>query len=168
MQGGLVALVTHVGGLTPPWLDDAGRLLIATTITLGLMVGLTGYILTVPRSDKPTTWAQNMAGAVLVFALFLLAYGVVPSEWIIFANAYLRWDEANVLLETYPITMTKAVARDIVAVGIYVFFLVANVVMFVMWQNRKTAEEKGGDSSDEAASATSATSAYGRPVTKKV
>lgn len=164
VQGGLVALVTQVGGLAPAWADDAGRLIISSVITLGLMALITIYILTVPRSDKPTTWAQNMAGAVLVFGIFLLAYGVVPSEWIIFANAYLRWDEASVLLETYPITVTKHVARDLVAVLIYLFFLVANVGMFVMWQNRKIAEKKEEPQAEEAPSGTSP---YGRPVTKK-
>jgi len=162
----LGAFTTTVGGIAPGWLDDAGRLLIATVVTLGLMALFTAYILMVPRSDKPTTWAQNMALAVVVFAMFLLAYGVVPSEWIIFANAYLRWDEANVLIETYPITVTKNVARDLVVVGIYLFFLTANVAMFVMWQKRPTAEEAAADAG-EGEEGASATSAFGRPVAKK-
>lgn len=166
MHGGLGALTTTVGGIAPAWLDDAGRLLIATVITLGLMVLFMGYILMVPRSDTPTTWAQNMVLAVVVFAMFLLAYGVVPSEWIIFANAYLRWDEANVLLETYPITVTKNVARDLVVVLIYLFFLAANMVMFVMWQKRPTAEEAAAEAGD-AEGGGSGTSAFGRPFAKK-
>ncbi len=166
----MIGLLDTVGtqmGVIAPWLDDAGRLIIASVATLGLLAIIFGYLLVVPKSPEPATWAQSMAGAVLVFALMLLGYGVIPSEWIIFANSHLRWDEGQNIFNqnsVIPFEVSKAVARDLVAVGIYAFFVVVNGVMFVMWQKRKTSEQR----EKEAATAEpTGTSAFGRPMTKR-
>ncbi len=153
--------------VTLSWLGPAGRLLIALALTFGLLAVVTVYLLAVPKSPQPATWAQSMAGAVLVFALFILAYGVIPSEWIIFANAYLQWDETNFILHQnsiLPFDLTQNVARDAVATLIYVFFLATNIALWSLWQKRKTAEERGGEA---VATEPAGTSPYGRPVTRK-
>lgn len=166
MVGLLDTVGTQVGAIAP-WLDDAGRLLIASVATLVLLAIIFGYLVLVPKSPEPATWAQSMAGAVLVFALMLLGYGVIPSEWIIFANSYLRWDEAQNIFNqssVIPFDVSRAVARDLVAVGIYAFFVAVNGVMFVMWQKRKTTEERAKAA---ATAEPTGTSAFGRPMTKK-
>jgi riboflavin transporter FmnP len=153
--------------VTLSWLGPAGRMLIAIALTFGLLAVVTIYLVAVPKSSQPATWAQSMAGAVLVFALFILGYGVIPSEWIIFANAYLQWDNAHFIIEQneiLPFDITQNVARDLVAVLIYVFFLGTTLTLWSLWQKRKTAEERAEAS---AAAESSGTSAYGRPVTRK-
>lgn len=166
MLATLEAGTTHLA-VTLSWLGPAGRLLQAIALTFVLLAAATVYLVVVPKSPRPATWAQAMAGAVFVFALFILGYGVIPSEWIIFANAYLQWDETQFILNQnsiVPFDITRNVARDVVAVLIYVFFLGTNLALWSLWQKRKTADERAAEAPAEEAAGTSP---YGRPVTRK-
>jgi hypothetical protein len=99
-----------------------------------------------PRDpDQPSTWAANMAGAVAVFFMMVLAYGVIPHEWITFADKYLQWTPDKLFIRTYPVDVTYEAVRDIVVVLIYVAAVGANLRLWVMWQERLTpkAEEEG-------------------------
>ena len=53
-----------------------------------------------PKPELPATWAQAMLGAAAVFALFLLIYGVVPHEWLTWADSNLGLREDRILLDT--------------------------------------------------------------------
>jgi hypothetical protein len=117
-----------------------------------------------PKSELPATWAQSMLGATAVFALFLLIYGVVPHEWLTWADSGLKLREDRILLDTWAIDFSGRALRDIVASAFYIIFLGLNTVMWIMWQKRGTAKPKA------AAAATpepAGTSAFSRPVTKK-
>ena len=117
-----------------------------------------------PKPELPATWAQSMLGAAAVFALFLLIYGVVPHEWLTWADSSLKLREDRLLLDTGVIDFSGRALRDIVASAIYIIFLGLNTVMWIMWQKRGTAKPKA------AAAATpepAGTSAFSRPVTKK-
>ena len=118
-----------------------------------------------PKSELPATWAQSMLGAVAVFALFLLIYGVVPHEWLTWADSKLGLREDKILIDTKPIKFSGRALRDIVAATIYIVFLGINTWMWIVWQKRGTAKPKPA-----AAAATpepAGTSAFSRPVTKK-
>lgn len=118
-----------------------------------------------PKSELPTTWAQSMLGAVAVFGLFLLIYGVVPHEWLTWADSKLGLREDKILLNTKPIKFSGRALRDMVATFLYIFFLGVNTWMWIAWQKRGTAKPKPA-----AAAATpepAGTSAFSRPVTKK-
>lgn len=137
------------------------RFLISVVVTVvGLAVFL--FVLRRPKSDRPVTWAQAMAGAMGVFALFLLGYGVVPHEWLSWANADLGLREDKILLDTYAIDISAGALRDIVATGIYLVFLGVNVAGWVMWQKRGQAKPRAAPSATPAR-----TSAFSRPVVKK-
>src|SRR5215218_1848134 len=73
-----------VGGLLP-----AIQILMIWTIVFGLAaLALAMVVSRDPRpQDRPTTWAEAMAGAVGVFFLMTLAYGVIPHEWITFPTS---------------------------------------------------------------------------------
>ena len=73
--------------LLPDWhfFRPAGRLIWFSVILIIMMIPVI-VALRRPKSDKPTTWAQAMAGAVYVFALFLLAYAIIPHEFITFCR----------------------------------------------------------------------------------
>jgi hypothetical protein len=116
-----------------------------------------------PKSDRPLTWAQAMAGAVGVYALFLLGYGAVPHEWLTWADSSLGLREDKILLKTYPIDVSGRAVRDIVAATIYIVFLGLNVAAWIMWQKRGQAKPK----TSAASPAPAGTSAFSRPVTKK-
>ncbi|HEY3238724.1 MAG TPA: hypothetical protein VGL92_04095 [Acidimicrobiia bacterium] len=117
-----------------------------------------------PKSDLPPTWAQSMAGAMAVFAMFLLCYGVVPHEWLTWADSKLGLREDKILLDTYAIQISGRALRDTVAATFYIIFLGLNVATWVMWQKRGTAKPKAAV---PATATPSGTSAFSRPVTKK-
>jgi hypothetical protein len=118
-----------------------------------------------PKPELPTTWAQAMLGALAVFALFLLVYGVVPHEWLTWADSKLGLREDKILLDTRPIKFSGRALRDIVAATIYIVFLGFNTVMWIMWQKRGTAKPKPAPATAKPEPA--GTSAFSRPVTKK-
>ena len=118
-----------------------------------------------PKSELPPTWAQSMIGALAVFALFLLVYGVVPHEWLTWADSKLGLREDKILLNTRPIKFSGRALRDIVAATLYIVFLGMNTVMWIMWQKRGTAKPKPAPAS--ASPEPAGTSAFSRPLTKK-
>ncbi len=112
--------------------------------------------------DAPLTWGEAMLAATFVFFVLFMAYGVVPHQWLTWADSDLGWRPDRILvgpgnvLELLPFTVTYLVLRDLVAGGIYVAFLAGQVVLWMMWQNRGKAKPKEIP-----------TSAYGRPLVKK-
>ena len=118
-----------------------------------------------PKSEEPATWAQSMLGALAVFALFLLVYGVVPHEWLTWADSKLGLREDKILINTKPIKFSGRALRDIVAATLYIIFLGLNTVMWIMWQKRGTAKPKAAPAA--ATPEPAGTSAFSRPVTKK-
>ena len=131
-----------------PWMRPAGRLLWSVALlVIGLVV--VAVLLHRPRPDRPATWSECMAGAVGVFALMTLAYGVIPSEWITFSDKWLQWDTTKFLFRShqgipgttleFPIDFTMQNIRDIVVVLIYLVLFGLNLRLFVLWQKRGTA-----------------------------
>jgi len=109
----------------------------------------------------PLTWGEAMFASVYVFFILFWAYGVVPHQWLMLADNEWSW-RADVIvvgpgniLEVLPFTITKQVLRDLVAVVIYGVILVANVAVWMMWQNR--GEEKAPEVEK---------SRFGRPLVK--
>ena len=64
-----------------------------------------------PKPELPPTWAQSMLGATAVFALFLLIYGVVPHEWLTWADSSLNLREDRLLIDTGIITPPARVSE---------------------------------------------------------
>jgi len=118
----------------------------------------------------PLTWGEAIFAAVFVFALMFWAYGVVPHQWLQWANNELRWTPSKKLLtvdqfEIFnapmpPFTIDYEKVRDVVVVVIYGFFLTMQVAMFASWQNRDKRAERRRQRE-------LAPSAYGRPLVKQ-
>lgn len=102
-----------------------------------------------PRDpEQQSTWAECFLGALGAFAMFTLAYAIIPSEWLTFANADLEWGDSSkfifksnqdilgILPVHYPFNMDFPALRDIVVTLIYVVVLGLNLKLFVMWQQR--------------------------------
>jgi hypothetical protein len=149
------------------WTHPAGRLIWAVVI-LVIGVGAIVAYMRRPKSPEPATWAQCMAGALLVFSLMIVAYGTIPHEWIVFANSYMRWGTAKYIFTRNRIIhfdLNKQVANDGIAALIYVVMLVGNIRLFAMWQKRPVREPEPSEAADDRQPA--GTSAYNRPVTAK-
>jgi hypothetical protein len=100
-----------------------------------------------PADQKPS-WAACYLGAVGTFALMALAYGVVPHEWLEFANGYLNWGDTSQFIFRsnqdmlifpwhWPFNLDYPALRDIVVSLIYGALLGLNIFLFVKWQDRK-------------------------------
>jgi hypothetical protein len=144
--------------------QEPGRFFISLLLTVACGVVFMRLVKR-PKSELPATWAQSMLGALAVFALFLLVYGVVPHEWLTWADSKLGLREDKILLDTRPIKFSGRALRDIVAATLYIIFLGLNTVMWVMWQKRGTAKPKPAPAT--ATPEPAGTSAFSRPVTKK-
>lgn len=107
------------------------------------------------------TWGEAMFAAAYVFFIFFWVYGVVPHQWLMLADNEWNWRADIVVVgpgsifENLPFTITKQVLRDLIAVGLYVVFLAANIAMWMIWQNR--GQKKAPEIE---------TSRYGRPLVK--
>lgn len=140
-----------------------------------LLVGV-GICLLVGRRrpvGTPLTWGEALLGGTFVFALMLVAYGVVPHQWLDFADNELLWrpdkillglstagvkfgDAANTMEGSGRVLVSYQAVRDIIAAGLYIVFLVGQMMMWSRWQKR-----------DRLTTELEPTSRFGRPVIRK-
>jgi hypothetical protein len=144
--------------------QEPGRFFISLLLCAAAFAGFM-WLVRQPKPELPATWAQSMLGALAVFALFLLIYGVVPHEWLTWADSKLGLREDKIFLSTRPIKISGRTIRDTVAATLYIVFLGMNTVMWMMWQKRGTAKPKATPAA--ATPEPAGTSAFSRPVTKK-
>lgn len=144
--------------------QEPGRFFISLLLSAAAF-GVFMWMVRRPKSELPPTWAQSMLAALAVFALFLLIYGVVPHEWLTWADSKLGLREDKILLDTKPIKFSGRALRDIVATVIYIVFLGMNTWMWIAWQKRGTRKPKAAPAA--ATPEPAGTSAFSRPVTKK-
>ena len=124
----------------------------------------------------PLTGGAAMVGGTWVFAIMLLVYGIVPHQWLNYADNELLWrpdkllvgissggvvwgNDAKDLGGTGRILINYQAIRDIVATVIYVVALGGQMVLWSIWQKR--GRKKPGDVEE------AARSRFGRPVLRK-
>jgi len=151
---------------------------VQTLVVWATAVALLAHALLMTASSKgrdpeePATWAECFVGAVAVFALFLIGYAIVPSEWLNYANAYLQWGDTTKFVFTshenilglfpvhYPFNLDFPALRDIVVTGIYLVMIGVTLKLWVMWQHRHEVKEAPA----EAGEAPARRSRFGRPL----
>ena len=101
-----------------------------------------------------------MAAALVAMFLFLWWYGVIPHQWLTWADGELSWRSDKLLLEPHAATSRSRSAtrrlRDIIAVVIYGVGLTLHITLWAIWNDRgkkKPAEIPA--------------SRYGRPLVRK-
>jgi hypothetical protein len=149
----------------------------ALVISLAALVLGIGVCLAVGRRrppGTPLTWGEAFVGGTFVFALMLLAYGVIPHQWLKYADNELLWRSDKLLLAisskgvqmgqkaknfggTGRIIINYQAIRDVVAAGFYGVFLGAQVKLWSAWQQRGRKAEVPAEVS----------SVFGRPVIRK-
>ncbi len=140
-----------------------------------LIVGI-GICLLVARRRAPGTpvsWGEAFIGGTFIFALMIVAYGVVPHQWLDYADNELLWrpdkivmgissegikvgDEAKGMGGAGRVLVSAQAIRDVVAATLYIVFLAAHIVLWSKWQKR-------GQKQPEL----EPTSRFGRPVIRK-
>ncbi len=118
--------------------------LIVTAVVVG---GILAYQKRRPV-DQVVTWGEAMVGSLVVFFLMFWVYGVVPHQWLTWADNELNWRVDKILygpgeiLKSQedggwsPIRINYIVVRDLIAVGIYIVALGGNIWMWSAWQKR--------------------------------
>lgn len=122
----------------------------------------------------PMTWGEGFLAATFVFAWMLMVYGIVPNQWLAWADNELGWRSDSIGVPTpfgrlWPdgvtffgrgrLEVTAQVIRDLIATLIYIVAFVGQIVAWLWWQKRgkKTAPPPAIE-----------TSAFGRPLVRKV
>ena len=143
-----------------------------------LLVTIVVTALVIPMAKRrpvgtPLTWGEAMVASVWAFFLMFWAYGLVPHLWLTWAGNELGWRPDKIVYGPWdilkpqsmegwlPVTITYQTLRDIIAVLIYVVLLVAQVWLWIWWQNRGKRAEAA------TAAKASATSEFGRPLVRK-
>jgi hypothetical protein len=118
--------------------------LIVTAVVVG---GILAYQKRRP-AGQVVTWGEAMVGSLVVFFLMFWVYGVVPHQWLTWADNELNWRVDKILygpgdiLKSQedggwsPIRINYIVLRDLIAVGIYIIALGGNILMWSAWQKR--------------------------------
>lgn len=136
----------------------------ATSLIIGLLALVPLAIMMKRRRiGSPLTWGQAMVAAQWSFFTMFWWYGVIPHQWLTWADNELNWRRDKVwhgpgnLLDKLPFDMNYLIARDFLVVFLYLGVIGLNAVLFAAWQNR----EKTKKTTTELAR-----SEYGRPLVK--
>ena len=133
-------------------------------VLVGILVLVVPYKMVKKRrpGPAPLTWGEAMAASAYVFFLSFWWYGVIPHQWLTFADNELLWRKDKVwygpadVIDKLPFSVSYLVLRDLIVIGIYAVGLVLFVALWMKWQNRG----KTKPSTDVARSN------YGRPLVK--
>lgn len=148
---------------------------VSSMLVLFLGVAICLYVGSKRPIGTPVTWGEAMVGGTFAFALMLLAYGIVPHQWLAFADNELLWRPDKLLVGissggvvwgadaknlggTGRILINYQAIRDIIATVLYIVFLGGQMVLWSVWQKR--GRKKPGDVEQ-------ARSRFGRPVLRK-
>ncbi len=141
--------------------------ILSTFIGILGLVAAVWYGSTRREPGAPLTWGQAYLAAGFAFFLMFWWYGVIPHQWLTWADNELNWrpdallagPNSGTLENVVPFTLNKLHIRDLVAVTIYGIGLGLQIWIWAWWNDRKK--------KSEAAAAVVPTSSYGRPLVKK-
>ncbi len=148
---------------------------VSSMIAMMLMVAVCLYVAGRRPIGTPLTWGEAMVAGTWVFGIMMLAYGIVPHQWLNYADNELLWrpdkllvgissggvvwgNDAKNLGGTGRILINYQAIRDIVASVLYIVFLGGQMYLWSVWQKR--GRKKPGDVEE-------ARSRFGRPVLRK-
>ena len=129
---------------------------VSVLILLALVVPIPLYARHRP-AGAPLSWGEAMIAATYVFFIMFWAYGVVPHQWLTWADNELRWRPDKIFLQPssktaecswkwgtskgciewpLPIEVSWRTIRDLVAGALYMGQLGAMGLIWVKWQKR--------------------------------
>ena len=142
---------------------------LSAVVTVVLIAAIVAYMGRRPVG-VPVTWGEAMFGAMIAFFAMFWVYGVLPHQWLAWADNELNWRtdkffvgpggilRAQAQGGSFPFTITYVAIRDIIAVAIYGVAIAGNVALWFMWQNRGKKAE---------AAAVVERSSFGRPLVRE-
>ncbi len=160
--------------------------MVAFLVSLVISFAMIAVVVRVARNravGTPLTWGEAFVAALWVFTLLFLLYGVVPHQFLNWADSGLEWRSDKIGIPLGPLggllnghlgvkenllfpqgvplpngsfILTAQVLRDIIVATLYIVFLLVQIKMWLWWQKRG---KKKPDQSE-------LTSAYGRPLVR--
>ena len=116
--------------------------------------------------NQKMTWARATAAAVIAWIALVFYFGMVPSEWLNFAQTDLDWSSQRVALRIPPflvlgnvVEISWAVLKDLIQVGYSTTMLVGAAVLALQIQKIK-------DGRPASATPVEKKSPYGRPLVR--
>ena len=160
--------------------------MVAFVFSLLISIAMVGVIVRVAR-NRPVgtalTWGEAFVAAIYAFFLQFMIYGVVPHQFLAWADNELKWRSDKIGIPLGPLggvlngklgiqkgllfpngiplpnghfIVTAQVLRDIIAATLYIVFLLGQIKMWLWWQKRDKQQ----------AATPELTSAYGRPLVR--
>ncbi len=147
------------------------RYIVAALIQIALMIPF--FIVADRRKPgTPMTWGEAMVAGTYVFGILFWLYGVLPHEFLNWADSELAWRPDQVLIgpggqwsewwswwERFPMTIHKETLRDLILVLIYVVGLGGFIWAAAFWNDREKKAAEAGAIEEK--------SQYGRPLIAK-
>lgn len=160
--------------------------MVAFLVSLIISFAMTAVIVRVARTrpvGTPLTWGEAFVAGIFVFTLLFLLYGVVPHQFLNWADSGLEWRSDKIGIPLGPLggllnghlgvkdgllfpkgvplpngyfILTAQVLRDIIVATLYIVFLLVQIKMWLWWQKRDQKKPDQGE----------LTSAYGRPLVR--
>jgi len=142
-----VALTKDDNLQSAPFMNTA--FVLSWLISLVMVAGVLEYAKRRP-ADAAVSWGEANIGAVYVFFLLFWVYGIVPHQFLTYADNELSWRVDRLVVGPdlgftggegivewiLPMDITYLVIRDIFAVTIYGILLGFNIALFSVWQAR--------------------------------
>lgn len=160
--------------------------MVAFVVSLIFSLAMVAVIVRVGRNrpvGTPLTWGEAFVAGIFVFTLLFLLYGVVPHQFLNWADSGLEWRSDKIGIPLGPLggllngrlgvkkgllfpqgvplpngsfILTAQVLRDIIVATLYIAFLLGQIKMWLWWQKRDQRKPDQGE----------LTSAYGRPLVR--
>jgi hypothetical protein len=162
--------LSGVYGFTPS--DVTTYLNVGFLFSLAAVLVLTFAVIPYGRRrpiGTPLSWGEAMFASVYAFFTMFLAYGVMPHQFLAFADNELRWRSDRIAIgrspaaevfhwSWFPFDISAQTFRDLLVVVIYGAMLGLQIFIWSWWQNRNKVKP---------AAAELTTSSYGRPLVRR-
>jgi hypothetical protein len=121
------------------WWKAAGYLIVGGATTFALIGATFLWVL-----NQKMTWARATIAALISWVALVFFFGMVPSEWLNFAQTDLEWSSQRIALVIPPVLVlgneveiSYAAIKDIISGGYHVVMLVAAAVLALQIQKIK-------------------------------
>jgi len=138
-----------------------GYLIVLGTTTMALVGATFLWVL-----NQRMTWARATIAALITWIALVFFFGMVPSEWLNYAQTDLDWSSQRVAVAIPPplvlgntVELSWAMVKDSISMGYHIVMLVVSAVLALQIQKIK-------DGRPASAAPLEKTSPYGRPLVK--
>jgi hypothetical protein len=109
-----------------------------------IVVGVLGLVAVLAYGKRrpvgaSMSWGEGMLAATFAMFMFLWWYGVIPHQWLTWADGELGWRTDRLLLSptgNQPLTVSYQTLRDLIAVVIYGIGIALHVGLWAWWNDR--------------------------------